>query len=453
MDKEDIISLCNLLLVHYSNDIDLLSHNINYYKFDTHNYDEFINTNYKKKLGTSLYIVLKSCLGSNSEEWWSACMVVALFYSKINLIKHLLQDFSFGINTVLFNTESFNTVSFNTVVFKTDLTPLMYACKFLKKNTVDKQFDKQFEIIKLLLENGANICTQDNGLPLFVNIFVQSDYTHWQKIQLLDLFMAHGADIDDRGFYDKTLLMIICNKRYNTYQKYECVKYLIDQCGANPNLFDMYKNTVLMGLIQSYGDYHTDARYDAIEQHYNNMIELLIKYKVDVNAINIGKKFNALIMLYNINLLISTDLHLLLCTPQNISHTSSHRMNTMQYLCERMSTNNSRQLHLNRYLTDILSNFKPIDVLYDVLTSRTHHKIPALESIMLSKIKEHKILAQQLVCKVKRKELLTFNHAMYKITGKNNLMGNKIKLLWDISAKSRKDWGMHIASFLSDNTL
>ena len=442
MDKGSIISLCNLLLVHYSNESNLLLYNIDYKLLDT---DDIYTFEYKNRISTSLYIVLKSHLNSDHEKWWDACMIVSLYYCKINLIIHLLQNFSFNINTVLFNTK----IS----------TPLMYACKFLKKNTVDKQFDKQFKIIKLLIENGANINIKDNGCTLLMYIFIKSDCTYAQKIQLLDLFIAHGANIDDRGVYNKTLLMFICQQKYTTDQnRSDCVEYLIDKYGANPNLFDRYKNTVLMCLIQLYGYYnysHTDDRY-YVAEYYNNMVELLIiKYKVDVNAINIGDNFNALTMVYQTNLLLSTDIHLLLCTPQNISHIGQYKINSLQYLCKRISTN-SRYPHLKRYLTDILSNFKHIDLLYDVLTSQLHHKMPALEFINNSKIEEHQFLAQQLICKVKRKELLTFNYAVQKITEKitektAEKTAEKTKLFFYASLKARKYWSMHVTSFLSED--
>jgi hypothetical protein len=106
------------------------------------------------------------------------------YYYQKSIYLHLYFSKSYRFNSVS-NTALRNT-GFNTALFN-NATPLMYACKFLKRDTVDfKQFDKQFDIIKLLIENGANIHIKDVGNTLLINIFAQSNCTHRQKIQLLD---------------------------------------------------------------------------------------------------------------------------------------------------------------------------------------------------------------------------------------------------------------------------
>jgi len=77
---------------------------------------------------------------------------------------------------------------------------------------------------------------------------------------------------------------------------------------------------------------------------------------------------------------------------------------------------------------------------------KSHFSIK-IEFISNSEIEEHKILAQQLICKIKRKELLTFIHAK-KI--EKQPKESKTQLFIMCSLKPRIDWLMNVASFLSE---
>jgi ankyrin repeat protein len=389
---------------------------------------------------------LKLC--SSWIDSWCACMIVAIFNYNIEIIQDLIQfdKYQVFINKNLFNKKTPLIFAFEYYHIKyygiyNDISHSIY-------NDISHSIynDISHKIIDLLIQNGAKIS---------IDKIFDLDITYEKKRKCLQIMIKHGKDINETDINGNSFLMNLLYY-YHTYKSklpiITLLEDLIEIYGANPNLSNNKGDTLLMIALKK------DCHHDIIEL-------LLIKYKVDVNVLSICKNFNALTILYKqCNILLSTDLHLLLCTEHNIFHigiiySNGMVMNTMQYLCQQMFDciqyftyyMPSRHRYLKRYITDILSNFKPIDVLYDVLTSQTIHihLKPAIEFIIDSKIEEHKILAQQLVCKIKRKELLTFNNAI-KQQMKPQIT-SKTQLFLKCSSKSRIDWSMHVASFLSEN--
>ena len=63
---------------------------------------------------------------------------------------------------------------------------------------------------------------------------------------------------------------------------------------------------------------------------------------------------------------------------------------------------------------------------------------------------KHIDLLQELICKVKRKKLLIFLHAIrQKVHNKKQIKKSNIDLFVKISTTSRIYWSIHVASFLS----
>lgn len=60
------------------------------------------------------------------------------------------------------------------------------------------------------------------------------------------------------------------------------------------------------------------------------------------------------------------------------------------------------------FLTQLLSTFTDIDVLYNALMHKTENHISAFEQIAKYGTLEHKDLAQIICCKVERRELVTY---------------------------------------------
>jgi hypothetical protein len=324
-----------------------------------------------------LKIDFKHHLDQDSEEWWGACLIVALYYCQIDLVTHLLQDFSFDINAVLFNYS----------------TPLMYAFKFIGLNKQIKDIQvKTIQIIDLLIENGANVNITYKEEPLLMHIIFYSLQNCKQKIELLQLFLSHGANFDITDYEGKTLLIRICGIPiysfvdkfgYITDDKNKIVEYLIYTCKANPHLVDMHERNALMYEIESY-EYYSQQCNKIFKYTTTFISEILIKSGVNVD--HVDKYANtALSLLYQSELVLPTELHLRLCTPFSVNYTTiqfngNTSMNAIQWLC--LSINKSPEFdtsHFYQYLIDLLSNLKHIDRLYYAITVDGH--LSAYESI------------------------------------------------------------------------
>jgi len=395
----------------------------------------------------------------DSEKWLGACMIVALYYGQIDLVTHLLQDFSFDINAVLFDYS----------------TPLMYAFKFIGLNKQIKDIQvKTIQILDLLIENGANMNVIYKWESLLMHIISDPSRNCKQKIELLQLFLSHGVNFDAID-YEGTLLIYICRIPiykfvdrfgYITDDKNKIVEYLIHTCKANPHLVDMHGRNALMYEIESY-KYYSQRCHKPFEHRTTLIFEILIKSGVNVE--HIDKYGNtALSLLYQSELVLPTELHLRLCTPFSINFVTMRfnqktAMNAIQWLC--LSINELPEFdtsHFYQYLIDLLSNLKHIDRLYDAIMIGGHlsayESIKRIDHITLDDIEteysddlifithtKHIALLQELICKVKRKKLLTFLHAIrQKVHNKKR----NLDLFVKISTTSRIDWSMHIASFL-----
>lgn len=145
-------------------------------------------------------------------------------------------------------------------VTMTDLTPLMHACK-----------SGNFEIIKLLVNNGANInyksdynpaliiCLESNALEVY-KFTPRRDYT-----KIIKFLISSGADIFIKGETGKTTLMVAAET-----SDMKLVKYLL-KAGLNINAVDFYNHTALSWAIINGSD---------------EMIIYLISMGANMNIIN-----------------------------------------------------------------------------------------------------------------------------------------------------------------------
>ncbi|CAC5407476.1 unnamed protein product [Mytilus coruscus] len=163
------------------------------------------------------------------------------------------------------------------------------TCYFKTPLHVASEFG-HFMIVKMLLENGSSIfqCNTDGHSPLFV----ACERGHTQLVQLL---LAYSSDINQRDEKDKTPLFIACENGYS-----EVVKILLDH-EANISLCNSdglspihvackwgHTNTVTILMEKNADINRLDRLYGrtplflAVEGHYSEIIELLVKNGCDI---------------------------------------------------------------------------------------------------------------------------------------------------------------------------
>ncbi len=123
---------------------------------------------------------------------------------------------------------------------------------------------QQYEMIRILIDNGANVNVSVHGMPVLHELIVFNESTPPVK-ELLELFIASGADIDAKNERGKTPL-ITCFE----HGRKDIAEILIEH-SANPNAADEYGNTVLFQAANC-GD--------------SDFVELLIAAGADVNKVN-----------------------------------------------------------------------------------------------------------------------------------------------------------------------
>lgn len=118
------------------------------------------------------------------------------------------------------------------------VTPLMFAVG-----------RSEVEVVKLLIENGADISAEANGsyTPLFYAVEVNNDKT----ITIVDLLLDAGANIEHRNYKGQTVLLYAAEMNSNQ----ELLQHLIEK-GSNPdscdnkgNNLEYYKSNCKNGII------------------------------------------------------------------------------------------------------------------------------------------------------------------------------------------------------------
>ena len=162
-------------------------------------------------------------------------------------------------------------------------TALMMACR--NSNTYSNN-----EIVKLLLENGADINLKENdGLTA---LMVTCRYSNTDSnIETVKLLLENGADPNLKNNGGMTALMCSCVNT-NTDSNIETVQLLL-LYGADPNLKDIFRNTALM----------FSCRYSNTYSNTETIKLLLNQNNIDTNIVTIDTKSNALMLLcqYNSN--------------------------------------------------------------------------------------------------------------------------------------------------------
>eukprot|EP00833_Pecoramyces_ruminatium_P006952 jgi/Orpsp1_1/1180984/evm.model.c7180000075357.2 len=138
-------------------------------------------------------------------------------------------------------------------------TPLMYACQ-----------GGYEEIVKYLIEKGANINAKNNKGETPLMFLCRSNFINKETIKYL---IEKGADINARNKIDIAPIILCCYKR-----KYTFIKYLIE-LEANVNEIDKDGDTILMNCVMNCLQFHN-------REKERDIVKYLIEKGADIYAIN-----------------------------------------------------------------------------------------------------------------------------------------------------------------------
>jgi ankyrin repeat protein len=96
------------------------------------------------------------------------------------------------------------------------------------------------EIVKILIENGANVNWKDNyyGISVLTNACIQTNMIK-KNTDIPRLLIENGADVNIHDKYGRSPIIYVCRENISTY--YDLVKLLLDN-GANVNDIQKYNN-------------------------------------------------------------------------------------------------------------------------------------------------------------------------------------------------------------------
>jgi ankyrin repeat protein len=96
------------------------------------------------------------------------------------------------------------------------------------------------EIVKILIENGADVNWKDNyyGISVLTNACIQTNMIK-KNIDIPRLLIENGADVNIHDKYGRSPIIYVCRENISTY--YDLVKLLLDN-GANVNDIQKYNN-------------------------------------------------------------------------------------------------------------------------------------------------------------------------------------------------------------------
>lgn len=158
-------------------------------------------------------------------------------------------------------------------------TPLMFAFPHI-------------DIVRTLLQAGAEVNREDRYE--YNELMVALNYSYPPTPELIEILLDEGLkeQINVKNNIGETALLIACRRSKNIPSIAEIVEILLN-AGADVNIQDKYKNTALMNVCISYGQY--DFFYDANEidddefpacPAYPKIIELLLNAGANPNIMN-----------------------------------------------------------------------------------------------------------------------------------------------------------------------
>jgi ankyrin repeat protein len=139
-------------------------------------------------------------------------------------------------------------------------------------------YAKNKEILKLLIENGAdvNIKMAYSRTPLIVLV-------QYRDKDIIELLLESGADINAVDEIGETVLMYISKKSYEFKNRGEIAKILLDR-GADINVRDKYDNSAYMW---------------ALEKNHKDLVEFLIDQGIEKGPIGRSLRSKYLTQIYS----------------------------------------------------------------------------------------------------------------------------------------------------------
>lgn len=116
------------------------------------------------------------------------------------------------------------------------------------------------EMVKLLLENGANVNAMDSWEDTPLTYAISGNAISGKNLEIIGLLIKKGADVNVRGEYDRTPLMEAA-----ATGDLEAIKYLLDN-GADINARD---NNKVPALLYAASEKHAEAMRLLIERGAN----------------------------------------------------------------------------------------------------------------------------------------------------------------------------------------
>lgn len=240
--------------------------------------------------------IFKNNINYRNDENWSALMMACAnsnTYSNNEIVKLLLEN---GADPDLENNklETALIISFNNILSK----------------------DSNIETLQLLLENGANIDIENN---YYLHILLCA--CNYSNTDLIKILLEKNSDVNKINKYGTTALLCLC-RNLNIAHNIEIIEFLLKK-GANPNSY-IHGYTPLMTFCRT-------SMYDSNIK----MIKLLLEYGADINMEGTYGENALSLLCENLNLYDNTNtIKLLLDYDANVNIANFKKYNSLMILCK-----------------------------------------------------------------------------------------------------------------------
>lgn len=222
-----------------------------------------INFNYKNQNGLS---PLKISIFNKNIEMCKILISIKACIDDKDIIHVIIKNKDINIFKLFFDNHILNIINLDLNYQDNEgITPLILSI-----------FHCQYEMCKILLENGADINLKNindenalmiacNNRYIYFNINVSDNYILKQEI--INILIEKGIDINEKDKYDRTALYYALSN-VNEFSIFMIISLL--EAGADPNLLDLNLNNALQTLI---------IENDSIENSYGlSLMMILINY-------------------------------------------------------------------------------------------------------------------------------------------------------------------------------
>ena len=229
-------------------------------------------------------------------------LIYCFVYKKFNYIKYIITHFNLDtINTRLTFNHKFHKFNLSLLCFSIFCDNIKFVKYLLKQNGkeyvinqdycdyYDKQakfkfdkgtplfvaanYTKNYDIIDLLIEYGANVNAKDSrDLTPIMNVLLWNHKTDKEYIEYYQFLISRGANINLQNKEGNTALNYVIRQN-----KFNVALQLIDQCGANPFLLNNRKRDGIMEFIICLNlcdDYNGQSFWNIKTRYIENLLTI-----------------------------------------------------------------------------------------------------------------------------------------------------------------------------------